>query len=188
MRETHPQTLLERKAARLRRETGNPHLESRLDRHLNPSQILIASCTRPMKLLMLSPIVLILSIYVALIFGLLYLLFTTFSMVFEGQYGFRTGVSGLAYMGIGAGELVGLVVFGVLSDKILKARMTADNLTCPKPEYRLVLMIWFAPIVPVGLFIYGWTAYYKVHWFVPIFGTFFVGFGSFFVIVSNQSL
>lgn len=186
MRETHPQTILGRKAARLRRETGNLDLESKLDRHLSPQQILLASFIRPMKLLIFSPIVLILSIYVALIYGLLYLLFTTFSTVFEGQYGFSTGISGLAYLGIGVGELVGLFVFGALSDRILKAKMAADNLTQPKPEYRLILMIWFAPIIPVGLFIYGWTAYYKVHWFIPIFGTFFVGYGSFFVIVSTR--
>ncbi|KIM97316.1 hypothetical protein OIDMADRAFT_130385 [Oidiodendron maius Zn] len=186
MRETHPQSILGRKAARLRRETGNLDLESKLDRHISPHQILLASFIRPMKLLIFSPIVLILSIYVALIYGLLYLLFTTFSTVFEGQYGFSTGISGLAYLGIGVGELVGLFVFGALSDRILKVKMAAENLTRPKPEYRLILMIWFAPIIPVGLFIYGWTAYYKVHWFLPIFGTFFVGYGSFFVIMPSQ--
>lgn len=185
MRETHPQTLLQRKAIRLRKETGNPLLESKLDRHLSSGQILLAAFIRPMKLLLFSPIVLIMSIYVAIVFGLLYLLFTTFSSVFEEQYGFSTSISGLAYLGLGLGELLGLVVFGALSDKILKARMAADQVTVPKPEYRLILMIWFAPVIPVGLFIYGWTAYYKVHWIVPIIGTLFVGFGSFFVIVSS---
>ncbi|KAJ5939032.1 hypothetical protein N7466_002166 [Penicillium verhagenii] len=186
MRETHPNTLLERKAAHLRSVTGNPHLRSKLDRGLKEQQIIVAALVRPTKLLMFSPIVLGMSIYVALIFGLLYLLFATFSMVFEGQYGFTTGTSGLAYLGLGIGELVGLVTFGILSDRIMKEKMAADNVQEPKPEYRLVLMMWFPPVIGPGLFIYGWTAYYQVHWMAPIIGTFIVGFGSFFVVMPSQ--
>jgi len=32
-------------------------------------------------------------------------------------------------------------------------------------------------LVPIGLFIYGWTAEKHVHWIVPIIGTAFVGVG-----------
>lgn len=46
-----------------------------------------------------------------------------------------------------------------------------------KPEYRLPPMIPGAFFIPVGLFIYGWTAEKHVFWFVPILGTGFVGFG-----------
>jgi hypothetical protein len=45
------------------------------------------------------------------------------------------------YVGLGIGELVGLITFGILSDRILKAKMVADNVQEPKPEYRLVLMM-----------------------------------------------
>lgn len=186
MRETHPNTLLERKAARIRRETGNPAIRSKYDKGLKGRQVLIASLIRPTQLLIFSPVVLIMSIYVALVFGLLYLLFAAFSTLFEDVYGFGTGVSGLSYLGIGVGELVGLVVFGALSDKILAKRMAADKATRPKPEYRLILMIWFSPIIAGGLFIFGWTAQYHIHWIVPIIGTFFVGFGAFFVILPSQ--
>ena len=60
--------------------------------------------------------------------------------------------------------------------------LTADGRS--PPENRLLTMIWFSPSVAIGLFIYGWTAYYQVHWIVPIIGTFFIGFGAFFVLVS----
>ncbi|GAP89764.1 putative fluconazole resistance protein 1 [Rosellinia necatrix] len=186
MRETHPNTLLGRKAKRLRRDTGNPAFRSKLDKGLKGQQILIASLVRPTQLLIFSPVVLFISIYVALVFGLLYLLFAAFSSLFEDVYGFGTGVSGLSYLGIGVGELVGLVVFGALSDKILKKRMAADGTSTPKPEYRLILMIWFSPIIAGGLFIFGWTAQNHIHWIVPIIGTFFVGYGAFFVILPSQ--
>ncbi|KAI0857842.1 putative MFS multidrug transporter [Xylaria cubensis] len=186
MRETHPNVLLERRAKGLRSETGNPEIRSKFDRGLKRQQVLAASLIRPTQLLVFSPVVLVMSIYVALVFGLLFLLFAAFSSLFEDVYGFGTEVSGLSYLGIGIGELFGLVVFGALSDKILKKRMADDGIVHPKPEYRLVLTMWFSPIVAGGLFIFGWTAQYQIHWIVPIIGTFLVGYGAFFVILPCQ--
>lgn len=62
--------------------------------------------------------------------------------------------------------------------------MNADGVQQPRSGYRLLLMIWFSLFVAGGLFLYGWTAYYKVHWVVPILGTSLIGFGAFFVIVN----
>ncbi|KAI0432412.1 putative MFS multidrug transporter [Xylaria sp. FL1042] len=187
MRETHPNILLERRAARLCHETGNPAIRSKFDKGLKGRQVLIfRSLVRPTQLLIFSPIVLVMSTYVALVFGLLYLLFASLSSLFEDVYGFRTGTSGLSYLGIGVGELAGLAVFGALSDKILQKRMTANKTTKPKPEYRLILMIWFSPIIAPGLFLFGWTSQYHIHWIAPIIGTFLVGYGAFFVILPSQ--
>ncbi|KAJ8115660.1 hypothetical protein ONZ43_g4615 [Nemania bipapillata] len=35
--------------------------------------------------------------------------------------------------------------------------------------------------------VYGWTAEYRVHWIVPIIGTFIIGFGSLFVVIPAQT-
>jgi hypothetical protein len=53
-----------------------------------------------MKMLFLSPIVLALSTYMAIVYGYLYLLFTTLTLVFEGTYHFSQGAVGLAYVSI----------------------------------------------------------------------------------------
>lgn len=189
MRETHPDVLLKRKAAYLRHKTGNIHLVLRPEskQRANPKRVLLNALVRPITLLLFSPIVTAMSLYVAFVFGLLYLLLATFSTVFAGVYRFNVGISGLAYMGLGVGELVGLLIFGLLTDKISKQKMLQHASKESKPEHRLVMMMWFSPIIPVGFFIYGWTVYYKVHWIAPIIGTFFIGFGSFFVIVSTLS-
>ncbi|KAI0390272.1 putative MFS multidrug transporter [Xylariaceae sp. FL0594] len=186
MRETHPNVLLERRAARLRRETGDQAIRSKYDKGLKGSQVLFAPLIRPTQLLLFSPIVLVMSVFVALVFGLLYLLFAAFSPLFETIYGFSTIASGLSYLGIGIGEVVGLVVFGALGDRNLQRRMAADQTDEHKPEYRLIMMIWFSPIIGAGLFLFGWTAQYHVHWIVPIIGTFLVGFGAFFVFLPSQ--
>ena len=184
MRETSPKILLERKAARLRASTGNARFRSKLAHKLTPQQVLAQALLRPTKLLICSPVVLVLSLYASLVFGVIYLLFTTFNGVFRGQYGFPASISGLVYLGLGIALVLGVVIFGSLNPRIQAARMKADGVEKPKPEYRLLLMIWLSPCVALGLFIYGWTAYYKVHWIVPIIGTFFIGLGAYFVLVS----
>lgn len=133
------------------------------------------SIVRPTKMLFLSPIVFILSLYVAIIYGYLYLLFTTMTEVFEEQYGFSQGSVGLAYLGIGVGSLFGLFAAGATSDRILKHLTMKHGVT--KPEYRLPPMIIGTWFVPVALFWYGWTAEKKAPWILPILGTSFLGVG-----------
>ena len=185
LHETHPRILLERKTARLRTETRNPHLRSKLALPSTPIQILGRALVRPTMLLIRSPIVLVLSLYVGLIFGIMYLLFTTFPTVFEGQYGFTTATSGLVYLGLGFAMVVAVPIFNALNTRMMM-QAKAKGLPGPLPEERLLHMIWFSPSVAVGLFIYGWTAEYQVHWIVPIIGTVFIGFGAFFVLMPAQ--
>ncbi|KAJ5314042.1 uncharacterized protein N7443_000926 [Penicillium atrosanguineum] len=175
VRESYAPTLLARKTKKLQKETGNMKLRSVLDTGRTPRDLFLFSIVRPTKMLFLSPIVFLLSLYVAVIYGYLYLLFTTISDVFETQYGFSQGSVGLSYLGIGIGSLIGLVVLGATSDRILKHLSEKNGVK--KPEYRLPAMIPGSFFVPVALFMYGWTAYYKTHWIVPIIGTSFLGVG-----------
>jgi hypothetical protein len=173
--ETYPPVLLERKAAALRKSTGNPHYRSILERDLPHRELFKRTIFRPLRMLV-SPIVFLLSLYMAFVYGLLYLLFTTISEVFVSIYGFSQGISGLAFLGLGFGMMAGLVAFGIVSDKLLKS-MTAKNGGEMKPEYRFPPMFLAGVLIPAGFFIYGWTARYAVQWVVPIIGTAFVGAG-----------
>ena len=114
---------------------------------LSPAALFKISIVRPMRLLFFSPIVLALSTYMAVVYGYLYLLFTTITIVYEGQYHFGQGTVGLTYLGIGVGSLFGVVIFGIASDKIVKAKSKAGEM---KPEYRLPPMIPGSFVIPIG--------------------------------------
>ncbi|KAI9847237.1 MAG: hypothetical protein M1838_000973 [Thelocarpon superellum] len=173
MRETYGVVLLERKTAALRKSTGNPALRSKFDKNISAKTLFWTAIVRPTKMLLFSPIVLLLSIYLAISYGYLYLLFTTFTIVFEDQYGFSSGTVGLSFLGIGVGCLLGLLFVGIVSDRIVKSKSAKGEM---KPEYRLPPLIWAAPLLPVSLFWYGWSAEKHVHWIVPIIGTGLTGF------------
>ncbi|TVY33612.1 Efflux pump [Lachnellula subtilissima] len=175
LKETYPVVLLERKAARLRKSTGNPNLKSCLALEISASELFKRTIFRPIKMF-ISPIVLLLSIYMAFVYGILYLLLTTLTQVFTQTYGFSRGIAGLSYLGLGIGMIVGLVGFSLTSDRRMQ-RLAAGNGGVMKPEYRFPPMIPSSVLIPAGLFVYGWTAEYAVHWIVPIMGMGLVGLG-----------
>ncbi|KAJ9131662.1 Major facilitator superfamily domain, general substrate transporter [Pleurostoma richardsiae] len=182
MHETSAVVILRAKAARLRKETGNPNLHIAGDRHTPFKQLVAHALTRPVKFLVKSPIVLLVSFYMAFIFGVTMLLFATFPTVYENTYHWSVAVSGLAYIGIGVGCAIGVIIFGKLSDRLLNANGGKNRI-----ERRLVLTMYASPLLPAGMFIYGWTTMYKVHWVVPIIGTAMGGMGVVIITSSSQA-
>lgn len=176
LQETYSVVILERKAASLRKTTKNQALVSALYDGLSVKEHLSRAVVRPVKMLVFLPMVLLLSIYMAFLFGCLYLFITTFPLVFAKQYGFSTGSIGLTYLGLGLGCFLGLPIAGKSSD-ILYRKLLKQNKGEGKPEFRLPLLAISAPLVAISLFWYGWSAEAKVHWIVPIIGTVFFGMG-----------
>lgn len=170
-RETYAPLILRRKA----RRSGLP-VDSVPGSDLSPWAVLRRGILRPMKLLALSPLGAMLAIYMAVIYGFLYLMISSISQVFVNTYGFSTNLSGLAYIGLGLGCLSGNLLVSFTSDRYM-LRRAGQNGGEKKPEYRNRWVPLGAVSVPCGFFIYGWTAEYRVHWIVPIIGTYFIGFG-----------
>lgn len=177
MRESNPSVILKRKTKRLQKETGNPNLRSKMDQGLTANQLLLRALVRPTKLLLLSPVCGLFCLYNAFVYALIYLFFTTFTFLFTRVYHFSEGMVGLSYIGMGIGMMSGMLFYGMTSDRLIQHLTKKYGLERPKPEFRLPLTIFGSPFIPVGLFIYGWTAQYHVHWAVPLFGTLLVGFG-----------
>lgn len=86
--------------------------------------------------------------------------------------------------GLGIGNLIGITIFSLYSDKAVKRKAISvtnsdGNVTSyTKPEVRLPPMVLGALLLPASLFIYGWTARYKIMYIVPIFGTLLFGISS----------
>lgn len=183
MRESFAPLLLERKAARLRKETGNPNLRSKLANGSSTSELFKRALIRPAKLLIFSPICTVFAVYLMVMYGYLYLLFTSIPYVFQKTYNFETKITGLVYLGMGIGSFIGIGCFGFDSSRELKKRKEIDagavdgTTNVAKPEVRLKLLPVAAIIFPIGFFIYGWTTDYRTHWMGPIVALGIIGVG-----------
>jgi len=184
--ETYAVVLLNRKAKMLRDETGNPHLHTIFETTKDTRTVFKIAIFRPFKLLVLNPVLLMLGLFMAFVYGFLYLMFVTFPTLFQGVYHERPGIAGLNYIGPGIGFLVGLGIWTPLMQYLFK-RLTAANGGVSKPEFRLPVIFFGGILVPTGLFWYGWSAEHHLHWVMPLIGAGIFGCGMISVFVAVQT-
>ncbi|PQE09255.1 bicyclomycin resistance protein [Rutstroemia sp. NJR-2017a WRK4] len=105
-RETYkPAILKEKERTRTLYNDGLVHAPEIKNKALAAS-LMKASMIQPMRMLFLSPVILVLSIYMALVYGYLYVVPTTMTEVFDTNYHFPRGGSGLAFLGLGKFSLI----------------------------------------------------------------------------------
>lgn len=179
MRESYAPVLLARRTARLIKQTGNMNLRSKLDDGRTHKEMFRRAIVRPAKMLIFSPICTIFALHMAMVYGYLYLLFTSVTFVFRQYYGFTSTNVGLVYLGLGLGSFIGMAWFSIDSTNEVRKNMAATGDSKAKPEVRLKLLPHGAALLPVGFFIYGWTAHYHTHWIAPIIGLCVIGIGEF---------
>ncbi|KAB8257598.1 putative MFS transporter [Aspergillus pseudonomiae] len=163
---TYGPVLLKRKAARLRKFTQNPDLHTE---HVGAATQLKHNLIRPFRLLTTQPIIQVLSLYLAYLNGILYLMVATFPDVWTGICHESVSIGSLNYLSMTVGLAIA-TQFGVrFSDRIYQ-RLRAKNNGESKPEFRLPMLCAVAVVVPIGLFWYGWSARTSIHWIMPNIG------------------
>lgn len=105
---------------------------------------------RPFSLMFLEPILLLLNLYIALIYGLLYIWFESFAIVFEGIYKFNLGEEGLSFLGILVGGFVVIPPFFLYLYYIQEPQYNEKGEL--KPEKRLPPACVGAFCIPICLF------------------------------------
>jgi multidrug resistance protein len=105
-KESYAPILLRQKTEKLRKEHGREDLRALMSKDISKVQLLKQAIIRPTKLLTRSVIASAVCIYVSVVYGCMYLWFTTIPLVYEDNYGWNSALTGLAYIGIGLGMLV----------------------------------------------------------------------------------
>ncbi|KAF3012528.1 hypothetical protein E8E15_002967 [Penicillium rubens] len=180
LRESYgPKILLDR-AVRLRKETGDDSYQTEAERQNKTlPEVLRSSLVRPFRLLLTQPIVQVLALFMAYIYGIMYLVLSTFPTLWTSPsyYNESTGIGGLNYISLGLGFWLGSQICAPLNDRIYR-RLKARNADVGKPEFRVPLLFVGAFFIPAGFFIYGWTAQYRCHWIAPNIGAVLFGTGN----------
>ncbi|KAM0366760.1 hypothetical protein ACHAPK_008234 [Fusarium culmorum] len=175
--ETYAPYILRKRAERLSKATGKVYISGYdADRPArSAAHHLKATLTRPWVLLFKEPIILILSIYISIIYGTMYMCFAAFPIVFQGGRGWNQGVGGLAFLGIVVGVALAISTFVYEDKRYAKAGRTRGAPL--EPEDRLPPAMMGSVLIPVGLFWFAWTSFDSIHWIVPIIGTVFFAWG-----------
>ncbi|KAF8877589.1 MFS polyamine transporter [Mucidula mucida] len=190
LQESFAPVLLEQKMARLRngedQEKGARRYRTVFEASETRSwqHIFSKALRRPFALFIHEPIVQLLGLYMAFIYGILYLYLTTIHSIFRDVYHHPSGVAGLHYFALGFGLIFTSQFNSRTMDRVY-IYLRDRNGGIGEPEFRIPSMFPGSVILPIGLLISGWAAEKQVHWVVVDVGMALVGAG---MILSVQSI
>ncbi|KAK3300728.1 major facilitator superfamily domain-containing protein [Chaetomium fimeti] len=178
--ETYAPTILARRAAKLRKQTGdNGHVtEAELDQRPF-SQRIGVFLIRPFQLLFRELIVFLVSLYMSVLYGLLYMFFVAYPIIFEARKGYSSGTTGLMFIPIAVGVILSATCAPMVNKHYLT--LVAKHNGRPPAETRLIPMMISCWFIPAGLFIFAWTSYERLIWVGPCLAGLPVGFGFIFL-------
>lgn len=181
--ETSASNILLRRAQRLRKLTGNNNLrsQSEIDQaKLSVNEVVVSSLWRPVQINALDPAVLFTSVYTALMYAIFYSFFEVFPFVYAyglprpnsptQGYGLNAGEIGLIFLSITVGVSIAIAIYVVYLRRVFEPSVRTKGIGAP--ETALIIALPFSFLLPIGLFIFGWTADSspQIHWIVPTLG------------------
>ena len=155
--ESYPATILGERAYRLRHETGNWALHTKVEENkIDFHDIVVKFFLRPFKMLVLEPILMLVTLYMGLVYGILYLFFEAYPIAFSEQRGYNIGVGALPFLSITVGVLAGAAFIAYITKTRFARKLAKHGKVVP--EERLIPMFVGGILLPIGLFWFAWTS------------------------------
>lgn len=157
--ETSAQNILLRRAARLRKLTGNPNLkaQSEIDQaKLSAAEVVTISLWRPIQINFLDPAVAFTSLYISLVYAIFYSFFEVFPLVYgpgPDGYGLNAGQIGLIFLNIIVGVVISIPAYFAFLHYHLEPKMKKHGFGAP--EERLIPALFASFLTPIGLFMFA---------------------------------
>lgn len=175
--ETFAPVLLSRRASKIRFATKNWAIHAERDeQQVDLKNIAEKYFLRPFEMLLKEPILDLITLYMAVIYGILYLFFEAYPIAFQEERGWSPGVGALPFLSITVGVLLGggIIIF---TTKTRFARKFEENNGVVVPEERLIPMIVGGFLFPIGMFWFAWTSSPNITWVPQVLSGVFIGAG-----------
>ncbi|OAQ70951.2 bicyclomycin resistance protein [Pochonia chlamydosporia 170] len=140
---------------------------------------------RPIHMLFAEPIVTFLCLYIAVNFGILFSFFAGVPYTFTLVYHFSLESSGLVFLSIATGCIVGFLTIILCDVFIYRKKIKLYPPLKTPPEHRLYPAMIGSLGLPIGLFWYAWSARASVSWASPVVAIFPFAWGNLCVFVSS---
>ncbi|SCU85788.1 LADA_0D09670g1_1 [Lachancea dasiensis] len=176
--ETHHQTILKKRAKKLRKLTGDTTYRAVSEMRIRTlKKVTEETLLRPMVLLS-ELIVFLITMYMAVIYGLLYMFFFAFPIVYTDGKHFGAVKTSIMFIPVGVGCIIATVLAPLFNrDYVRRAKVYLDKGEVPPAELRLIPMMIGCWFIPAGLFAYAWSSFPRLSWAGPCFSGLACGFG-----------
>jgi MFS family permease len=174
--ETYAPALLKRRAKMLSDITGKVYVVDGMTEEKTIFTQLRVGALRPWVILIYEPIVTLLSLFLSVVHGTLFLLFAAYPIVFQQTWGLRQGIASLPFLAIALGIVISLFYVALIDQKRYGKLVEKYQGNVP-PEARLPPAMLGSVALPIGLFWFAWTNSPGTFWLIPISAGVFFGFG-----------
>ena len=178
--ETLAPMILKKKAKYFRQLSGDDRFKCEAELgDQNVLQVLKKNFSRPFVLAM-EPIVLAFTLYLTIIYIVLFTFLDGYTYIFEMTYGLNSGLSNIIFVGLFVGVVLQIIAVPFVVHKTNRQlARDGDDGTGTKldRESRLLFAMWSAPLIPIGLFWMGWTDYASISIWSPILASVMIGAG-----------
>ncbi|POV94904.1 hypothetical protein PSHT_15959 [Puccinia striiformis] len=159
--ETYSPILLSRKAKKIRKETGDLKFYSAHEKaDYSFKAVVRRTIFRPFEMIFTEPILMFVTIYLALVYGLLYGLFEAFPVIWGEIRGFTPWQTSLIFVGVGLGSILGAALNIYLARPMVKIVDKWHGY--PPCEMNLYGAMASGPLLVIGILWLGWTGAYAI--------------------------
>ncbi|KAK9451161.1 major facilitator superfamily domain-containing protein [Limtongia smithiae] len=130
---------------------------------------------RPVRMLFSEPIVAAICVYVGFIYGIFYIFFLAYPIIFQDERGMSPGKGGLMLLPIAIGAIATSAIH--YRYDVYVERLRNSGVDVPVERDRLPVTICTAWCLPIALFWLAWTSYQSVPFGVVMLGGIFFGLG-----------
>ncbi|PON26416.1 hypothetical protein TGAM01_v204892 [Trichoderma gamsii] len=137
---------------------------------------------RPVQLSYSEPIIIMISVYLSVLYIVIFTFLPGYTFIFTNTYGFSLAERGLSFFGLGVGFLLALAMAIPITIQSRKIIQRDGGLS---PESRLWFAMIGAPTIPIGLFWMAWTTRASISCWSAIAASALLGFGVLCVFISS---
>lgn len=174
--ETYAPVLLKQRAVKMEAILGTSHLVDGVGEEKTMLKQLKVGALRPFLLLFLEPIVALLTAFLSVVQGTMFLLFAAYPIVFQQVRGWPQGVASLPFLAVALGIVIALFYAALIDQKRYAKVVEKCNGRAP-PEARLPPAMLGSVCLPVGLFWFAWSNDPNTFWLICVSAGVFTGFG-----------
>ncbi|KAK5044650.1 hypothetical protein LTR84_010542 [Exophiala bonariae] len=178
--ETYAHTILKERAKALRSSTGDTRYHAPIEnvqKDQKKGWIWQRNLSRPCRLLIFHPIVQIQALVSGFAYGVTYLVISSYANLWITRYGESASTSGLHYLAMCIGEILGAQIGGLLMDLVFQ-RLKKRRGGTITAEFHVPLMLPGCAITILGFLLFGWSAQSREFWVAVDLGALLLSFGS----------
>ncbi|KAK7449165.1 hypothetical protein VKT23_013315 [Stygiomarasmius scandens] len=167
--ETYGPVILAQRAAKLRKEKGDNRYYAAMETRKEPPLQRIRNILfKPFQVLFAETMLIAITVYMSFMYGVVYLLFEAYPVVFGQEHGFNPGVTGLMLLNLVVGSAIGAALYIIWINPRYDRAVEQYAPDPVPPEFRLEVALIGTPLFSISFFWFAWTSFPFISFVSPL--------------------